>query len=137
MCTSLLRQRPNKAWRDPLGKRHRRYALVTNRRQGWRGHLWQERFASCPMDEAHLAAAIRYVLLNPVRAGLVGAATDWPHSSARAHIWGESDSLVNPLPVARRIFDWSEYLRVDNDDPTTELIRRHSRIGHPLGDPRR
>jgi putative transposase len=31
------------------------------------------------MDEAHLLAAIRYVLLNPVRAGLAETATDWPH----------------------------------------------------------
>jgi len=66
----------------PLGQAHHRYALEINRRHRWTGHLWQERFASFPMDEPHLMAAIHYVLLNPVRAGLAQATTDWPYSSA-------------------------------------------------------
>ena len=37
------------------------------------GHLWQKRFFSCAMEESHLWSAIRYVELNPVRAGLVPA----------------------------------------------------------------
>lgn len=55
----------------PIGEAHRRYALEVNRRHGWTGHLWQERFASFPMDSPHLHAADRYVLLNPVRSGFV------------------------------------------------------------------
>lgn len=49
----------------PLGEAHRRYALEVSRRHRWTDHLWQERFASFPMDEPYLLAAIRYVLLNP------------------------------------------------------------------------
>ncbi|MBF0400469.1 MAG: hypothetical protein HQL90_06840 [Magnetococcales bacterium] len=44
----------------------------------WRGYLWQERFASFPMDEAHLYVAARYVELNPVRARLIEAPADYP-----------------------------------------------------------
>jgi putative transposase len=36
--------------RATLGEAHRRYTRRINFREGWRGHLFQERFASCPMD---------------------------------------------------------------------------------------
>ena len=118
----------------PLGQAHHRYALEINRRHRWTGHLRQERFASFPMDEPHLMAAFRYVLLNPVRAELVHTATDWPYSSARAHILGEPDPLVNCGPVAERIADWKVYLaQNEHNDEETAALRRHARIGRPLG----
>jgi len=117
----------------PLGQAHHRYARRINHRNGWTGHLWQERFASFPMDEPHLRAAIRYVLLNPVRAGLARTATDWPHSSARAQVLGESDLLVNCLPGAERISDWDLYLSEGQDSEETEAIKRRGQIGRPLG----
>ena len=54
------------------------------------------------MDEAHLCAAFRYVALNPVRAGLVAKAQDWPWSSVRAHLAGESDGIVAVEPALER-----------------------------------
>ena len=54
-----------------LGEAHRRYTRHINFRENWRGHLWQERFASFPMGENHLLAAARYIELNPVRAHMV------------------------------------------------------------------
>ncbi len=47
--------------RATLGEVHRRYTRHTNFRQGWRGHLWQERFHSFMMDEDYLLATVRYV----------------------------------------------------------------------------
>jgi putative transposase len=41
------------------GEVHRRYTRRINFQKGWKGYLWQGRFASCPMDEAHLRAAAR------------------------------------------------------------------------------
>src|SRR5690606_15343147 len=67
------------------GLAHRRHAAALNRRHGWTGHLWAGRFFSTPLDEAHLWAAVRYIELNPVRAGLVARAEEWPWSSACAH----------------------------------------------------
>ena len=116
----------------PLGQAHHRYALEINRRHRWTGHLWQERFASFPMDEPHLVAAMRYVLLNPVRAGLAEAAIDWPHSSARAQILGEADPLVNRHPGEERVDDWQAFLEGPTDE-AHETFRRHGRIGRPLG----
>ena len=68
-----------------VGEAHRRYTRHVNFREGWRGHLWQGRFASFVMDEAYLLAATRYVERNPVRARLVDRAADWPWSSAGVH----------------------------------------------------
>ena len=119
----------------PFGEAHRCYALLINRQPEWTGHLWQERFASFPMDEPHLMAAIRYVLLNPVRAGLAETATSWPYSSARAHIRGAADKLVNSAPAAERISDWATYLSLA-DSGKTEAIRRCGQIGRPLGSDR-
>ena len=65
----------------------------------WRGHLWQERFFSFPMDELHLLAAARYIELKPVRAGLVTRPEDYKWSSARAHIRGEDDNLIKVEPL--------------------------------------
>ena len=60
------------------------YARAFNKRHGRRGHLWSERFASWVIeDEAHLENTIRYVLLNPVRAGLCRRPEDWPWSASR------------------------------------------------------
>src|SRR3990172_7401077 len=59
------------ALRQAVGEAHRRYTRLVNFREGWRGHLWQGRFASFVMDEGHLLAAARYVERSPVRAGLV------------------------------------------------------------------
>jgi len=56
---------------------HRRYTRFINARHGWTGHLWQGRFGSVAMDDAYLAHAVRYVAMNPVRAGLVERAEDW------------------------------------------------------------
>ncbi len=49
---------------------HLQYSRMINFREGWRGHLWQERFHSFVMDEHYLMATVRYVELNPVRAAL-------------------------------------------------------------------
>jgi putative transposase len=54
------------------------YAIRFNRRYGLKGHLFEGRFTSYVLrDEQHFAAAIRYVLENPVRAGLCEAPGDW------------------------------------------------------------
>lgn len=60
---------------------HRTYACHVNQRNGWQGHLWQERFFSCVMDENHLLATVRYIELNPLRAKLCDSPIDWPWSS--------------------------------------------------------
>ncbi len=69
-----------------IGEAHRRYTRRINFRKGWRGHLWQGRFSSYPMDDVYLMAAVRYVELNPVRARLVEIPELWKFSGASAHV---------------------------------------------------
>jgi len=77
-----------------IGRAHFRYARWVNWRQGWSGHLWANRFHSTALDVMHLWAAVKYVELNPVRAGIVARAEDYEWSSARAHVLGEKDELL-------------------------------------------
>ncbi len=119
--------------RAALGEAHRRYTRRINQRKGWRGHLWQERFHSFPLDEPHLAAAARYVERNPVRAGLAKRPEDWVWSSARAHLDGRDDALVRVGPLIERIPDWRSYLSDDLDAATLKTLRQHGRNGRPLG----
>lgn len=119
--------------RRGIGEAHRRYSRRINFREGWRGHLWQGRFASFPMDESHLMLAARYVELNPVRAKLCRAPWRWRWSSAAAHVAGRSDILVDVAPMLGRVDDWREYLAAGVEPEQAALLRRHERTGRPLG----
>ena len=90
---------------------HQTFTQRVNRREGWVGHLWQGRYHSEIMDEDHLAAAVRYIELNPVRAGLCSKPEDWPWSSVHAHNAQRDDDLVVTEPMKRRIPNWQDYLR--------------------------
>lgn len=117
-----------------LAETHRRYALQTNSCHGWRGHLWQERFWSFPMNESSLRAVTRYVLMNPVRAGLVRRAEEWPFSSARLHLGLGEDLLVDGQALRSRIAAWDRLLGELDEDCDLATVRQHSSTGRPLGD---
>jgi putative transposase len=116
-----------------VGEAHRRYTRHINQRKGWTGYLWQGRFASFPMDERYLLAAVRYIELNPVRAGIAGSPLDYRWSSARAHIKGRDDALVRVRPMLEIVGDWRDYLAQPVDRAEEKNIRLHSRTGRPLG----
>jgi len=116
-----------------IGEAHRRYTRRVNFREGWRGHLWQERFASFPMDEHHLLAAARYVEQNPVRARLVREPWEWKWSSASAHVAGKDDVLARAAPLLEMVGDWRGFVARPVEQEQAELLRVHSRTGRPLG----
>lgn len=122
--------------RKTLADAHRRYTGLINARHGWTGHLWQGRFGAVAMDEAHLMAAVRYVALNPVRAGLVTRAHDWPWSSVRAHLSGKDDDLVTAAPLLGRYGDIARLLDVGEDEADAiawTALRRSESTGRPVG----
>lgn len=116
-----------------FGVAHHRYARRINSTNGWRGHLWQERFYSFVMDEAHLLAAVRYIELNPVRAGLCQRAEQWQWSSVHAHLNDSSDRLVNSAAMNSIVSDWRRFLEEEQADEQLETIRNHTRTGRPAG----
>ncbi|MFT5483309.1 MAG: putative transposase [Halieaceae bacterium] len=113
---------------------HRRYTRMINRREGWRGHLWQERFHSFIMDETHLLSAVRYTELNPTRARLCAQPNDWNWSSVHAHLRGEDDALVTVKPMLERISNWQNYLDLALPKAELDSIRAHTKTGRPIGD---
>ena len=121
--------------RRSFAELHRRYTGFVNARARRTGHLWQGRYGSVAMDEAHLFHAVRYVSLNPVRAGLVARARQWPWSSVRAHLAGKDDHVVRVAPVLERVGNFASFLaqRFD-EDAAYAALRRAETIGRPVGD---
>lgn len=112
---------------------HRRYARRTNSRQEWRGHLWQERFYSVVMEETHTLSAMRYVEMNPVRAGLCKKPQDWPWSSARGNLGLAFDPLVDRRNTRRVVDNWHEYLGAEEVGDDLNHLRRLTLSGRPEG----
>ena len=113
---------------------HGTYATVFNKKHGWTGHLWQSRFYSCVLDDRHLCAAVRYVERNPVRAGLVIRAEDYPWSSAPAHMVRQRDPyLDDELPFIHEIENWSAWLSQAGDDSGISEIRDATATGRVCG----
>lgn len=86
------------------------YTQASNRRHGRVGHLFQGRYKAILVDaDAHLLELTRYVVLNPVRAGIVGNPGEWPWSSYLAMVgqsnvpeWLAIDGLLVQFSSQRR-----------------------------------
>ena len=77
--------RPNLS--EAIGRLNGGYGLWWNRRHGQVGHVFQGRFKDQVVDrEEYLVTLSRYVVMNPVRAGLVQRPEDWRWSSYRATV---------------------------------------------------
>ncbi len=117
-----------------IGATHQRYTYMINTREGWKGYLWQGRFKSDPMDERYLFAAVRYVERNPVRAHIVSKAEDYYWSSAKAHVVGAKDDLLQPFFLMDQISDWSAYLLTNEEEKDLDLMRRKTHQLFSKGD---
>src|SRR6516225_1532474 len=117
-----------------IGEVHRRYTRMVNFREGWRGHLWQGRFASYVLDEPYLLTAARYVELNPVRAGMVNTPRQYRWSSAAAHLRGKDDVLVRVSPLLQLQPDWRRFLTRVIREEDLKTLRAHEHTGRPLGE---
>jgi len=113
---------------------HCRYAGHIHARLKRNGHFWQGRFGCVAMDEAHLAAALRYVALNPVRAGLTARAVDWPWSSVHAHLGGIDDGITARDPIYSRYPDFAALLAAGEDEERVMRLRKAEQVGRPIGD---
>ena len=114
----------------------RRYSRRVSFREGWRGHLWQGRFASFPMDDAHTLDAARTIELHPVRGRLAATPQEYRWSSASAHLAARDDGLVRVAPVLELAGGtaWLAFLAEGVSEEQAERFRRHERTGRPLGD---
>jgi len=113
---------------------HLRYAQHVNWTRGITGHVWQGRFFSCALDDAHYIQALRYVERNPVRAGMVDRAEDYPWSSAAGHCGMREDVFAADREgLTEQVGDWRTFLAEQDNPEETEQLRLHTRTGRPLG----
>ncbi len=107
----LLVETPEGGLSAGLHDLNSRFAQWFNRRHKRRGHLFEGRFHGILVQkEAYLLELSRYIVLNPVRAGLVAGAAEWRWSSYRATAgldarpeWLSVDSILGQFAVARRL----------------------------------
>ncbi|MBV1915973.1 MAG: transposase [Pseudomonadales bacterium] len=115
---------------------HMRYSQHVNKIKGWKGHLWQGRFFSSPLDEAYTWSTIRYVERNPVDAGVIVKAEDYRWSSAAAHCGLTENPMLSTLPDSMKGISqdhWSEWLALPEKQDVAEVIRRNVEKGLPCG----
>ena len=117
-----------------FGEAHRRYTRMKNFAEGVRGYLFQGRFSSSVLDQNHLLAAVRYVELNPVRAGITRQVAEYAWSSARFHLGlVEKDPLVTDRNLSGLVTNWDEFWCCTTDEGG-EHVAAATRTGRPAGD---
>jgi putative transposase len=120
------------------------YVAAFNARHGRVGALWQGRFKACAVDtDAYLLIVMRYIELNPVRAGMCMRPEDHAWSSVHAHLGTHVDPLVSLHPLflshhggtGMRRDTWGTWLRAGMSDADLASIRRYLHRQAALGDP--
>ena len=117
-----------------VGRTHFLYTQYINRMHNRSGHLWQNRFSSCAMDDAHYLTAVRYVERNPVRARMVRKPWRYAWSSAAAHIGrGASTGVLDMEHWIEQTagLDWEDFL-IESDGEGVDAIRLATHRGRPL-----
>lgn len=113
---------------------HMRYAQYFHKKKGVTGHLWKGRFLSCLLDDTSVFEGIRFIENNPVRAGIVERAEDYPWSSARGHVTGEPDPVLNgSSSIVLAAPTWKEYLSGEGDESVIRRVRERLKTGRPAG----
>jgi putative transposase len=120
-----------------IGRAHGRYSQRFNLMHSCQGHLWQNRFYSCALNDSHLLHALRYVDRNPVRAGIVEVAVDYQWSSAKAHVEHFDEYRILDFDTWKRIIDnldWMAFVAEIDAQKEVDLIRYHTYSGKPMED---
>ncbi len=121
----------------------RRYVAYFNRRNVRTGTLWEGRYRSTVVDPArYLIAVMRYLELNPVRAGLAAEAAKYPWSSCAHHVGIAPDLLITDHAVYWALgntpFERQAQYRQALDEPlVAPVLARIRAAGHKgwmLGD---
>ena len=113
------------------------YSRYFNHLRSTSGHAWENRFYSCPMDNAHRWMALCYVERNPVRAGIVPVESDYRWSSAAAHLAGYDPLGLLDFEEWERSYTpsrWSDVLKEGvYDEAIQSRLRDASTTGRPFG----
>ena len=73
-----------------------RQSAYVNKLEGRSGALWEGRYKASPIQkDSYLLACYRYIELNPVKAGMVASAADYPWSSYQERILDNGQKLLD------------------------------------------
>jgi REP element-mobilizing transposase RayT len=108
-----------------------RFTQRINYRDGRDGPIFRGRFASVTIEgDAHLVRASRYIHRNPIEAGLVREAWDWPWSSASAYIgltappdWLATAAILEMFGAHRQQQEYRAFLEAEIDEPTRAIYK--------------
>lgn len=113
---------------------HMRYSQYRHAVESGSGHLWQGRYYSCAVEPARLASTMRYVELNPVRAGLASDAAHYLWSSAAVHLGARDPWGVVTMTDWRQCWTAAEWRAVlTQGAEESAAIREATYGGRPLG----
>ncbi len=129
-----------------IGRTNLLYSQYIGRLHRRTGHLWQNRFFSCSLDDEHLVHACGYVERNPLRARMVRLPWRYPWSSAAAHVTvvrgrgrgaiQAHDGELLDLTWWRQRFrpaQWKRMLQRPEDAQIVGTLRSRTHTGRPLG----
>ena len=121
---------------------NRRYVRYINDREGRSGTLWEGRRRAASIDsEAYFLTCLRYIELNPVRAGMVVDPAAYAWSSHRHHALGRSDPLIRTHPIyltlgrtpGERQHAYVDLFQTTLPEEALRSIRAATRANRPLG----
>jgi putative transposase len=112
-----------------------RYTQYFNRRYQRTGKLWDNRYKIHPIDSEVYHVVLRYIEMNPVRAGVVSDGVLYPWSSASYHILGKVDPVVRVDLLHRATFGYREFFYQEEDSQDLDAIRTAVRQGKAWGRP--
>jgi putative transposase len=118
-----------------IGLTNLMYTQYLNRKLKQSGRIWQNRFFSCVVEnDQYLWSVARYIERNPLKVALAASAELYRWSSAKAHITGADDPLLDAAqwlsPEERGAY--AEFV-IYEDEETDDAIRRATRTGRPYG----
>ncbi len=116
-----------------FSRTHMRYSIYFNQKKGARGQLWQGRFYSCPLDKEHLYEAIRYVELNPIRAGITNKIDSYDWSSLKFHLSEKGELHIDSVDEYLQIDNWKTYITEKADEEKIKTIRERTKTNRPAG----
>ena len=119
-----------------MGRTNLLYTQYVNYMHGRSGHLWQNRYFSCPLGPNYFFKALCYVEQNPVRARLCRWPWTYRWSSVQAHI-GNLDEfgLIDKNYWSKQSsgIDWKKILKEKAENSEFDTFRIYCRTGRPLG----
>jgi putative transposase len=132
----LVRPEGSDSLAQTMKRTQSEYAFYLNRkRRQASGHLWQNRFYSCPVEGRYVWMTLRYLELNPVRAQIAESPEDYPWSSARYHVGRQPPPNLLDMAAWQEQWSfrtWPEAL-LGADPEEARTIRLATQKGIPLG----